>query len=223
MRRSMKSIRRDLVIGISGACLPLLLGRALAPILTAHLAPAATQAVNIAIFYSMVIVPLAVLLHQKEPLSNYGLTAGQLPRQILIGIVIGLCMSIVLALLPMLLGLKQLVYTGSGFHHAGDALLRLVYFIAVVGLVEEFLFRGYVLHKLEAICLSDGAPILISSLLFGLFHLKGFNFSQVLTTALIGTFFCICQKRIPACSLLSLAIAHGLHDWLIRFWATVLQ
>lgn len=216
----MHRTKLEIVVTAAGCFLIMLAWRLLAPTLVRYLSPAAVQTVNILSIYSLALIPLGLLLKRKAPLCDYGITVLDLPKQVGVGILIGLGMASVLTLLPLALGLKQLVYTGSGFQSAAEALARLAYFILVIGLTEEFIFRGFLYTSLKELCLSDAMPILISSALFGLMHFSGLNFSQVITTGLIGAFFCICREKIPGCTLLSLVIAHGLHDWLIRLCAT---
>lgn len=170
---------------------------------------------------SLALPPLLVMVISKDRFSDFGITLSHFPRQIGIGILIGLGMASVLTLLPMSLGLEKLVYTGETYSTAREAIGKLIYFVVCVGIVEEFIFRGFLYHKLKEIYLSDVAPILISSLIFGFFHFKGYNLTQVLMTGLIGAFFCLCKEKIPGCTLLSLAIAHGIHDWLIRILAGI--
>lgn len=216
---TMSKAKREIVIAIASLFLITIAWKLLSPILIRHFSPATLQLLNIASIYSLALIPLALLLRSNEAWSDYGITVHQLPKQIGIGILIGLGMGCVLTLLPMALGLKKLVYTGNGFNSTSEAMIRLYYFIFVIGLVEEFIFRGFLYTRLKDVCLSDLTPILLSSSLFGILHFTGLNFSQVLTAGLIGAFFCICRERIPGCTLLSLIIAHGLHDWLIRLLA----
>lgn len=216
----MHKAKHEIVIAAAGTWLFMLAWRLLAPVLVQILSPAAVHVVNILSIYSLTLVPLGLILCRKEKLSDYGITAQSLPKQIGVGILIGLGMGCVLTLLPMALGFKRLVYTGSGFQSIREAVERLAYFILVIGLVEEFIFRGFLYTRLKEICLSDEMPILLSSALFGVFHFSGLNFTQVLTPGLIGAFFCFCREKIQGCTLLSLVIAHGLHDWLIRLCAT---
>jgi len=221
MSRSDVKIKQQIIVGMA-VCFALLwlwrlIGRLLAPLLS----PFAAGIVNCIMILSLAVIPLLLMLSAKDHFPEFGLTLSHLPKQILLGILIGLGMASVLSLLPMCLGLEKLVYTGKTYSTAGEAIGKLFYFIFCVGLVEEFIFRGFLYHKLKEICLSDAGPILISSLIFGLYHLTGFNLSQVLMTGLIGTFFCLCREKIPGCTILSLAIAHGIHDWLIRVLAGI--
>ena len=221
MSKSVKKIKLELLIGVSGVYMTILILRLFSPLIAPRLSAFELQALNIATIYSLAIFPLGILLHSKEAFADYRITMHSLPKQIITGILIGLGMGCVLSLLPMALGLKELLYTGTTYQSTEEALPRLVYFIFVIGVVEEFIFRGFVYHKLKSICFSDVTPILISSLLFGMCHFSGLNFTQVLTTSLIGVFFCVCTERNSDCTILSLAIAHGIHDWLIRVFASL--
>lgn len=213
-----KNNKLQLLIGMTGTALVFLLWKIAGLFLYKAISPAALQILNVAAILSLSVPPLLVLKLSGEPLSSLGFSRSKLPQQIAVGIVIGLGMAVVLALIPTLLGIDY----GAGFESIGEAIWKLLYFVFVVGLTEEFVFRGFLYEKLNDICISDEMPVLLSSALFGLFHLSGFNLMQVLNASLIGAFFCICKKKIPCCSILSLAIAHGIHDWMIRLLASLL-
>lgn len=203
------NIKSQLLIGISGTFLVFLLWKLSAPHLVRICPPALLQFLNALSILSLCIPILLVLILSKEsPRSYFPLT--DLSKQITTGLCIGFCMSAILTVLPTLLGIK--VYGGSGYQNVAEAITGLGYFVFIVGLSEEFIFRGFLYEKLDSIFLSDGIPIILSSVLFGLFHLPNISLLQIL----IGCFFCICKRKIPGCTLLSLAIAHGIHDWMIR-------
>lgn len=175
------------------------------------------------VFSMMLALPAAcVLLWEKAPLSEYGFSREKPLRQILTGIAIGLFMSLILTLLPCLLGLGSMVYQGDGYHSLWYAIYELVYFIVAIGFVEEFVFRGFLHKRFSRHTLSWFFPAFFSSVLFGLVHLVNGSPVQVITTTCIGLFFCWCSDHIPGCTILSLAIAHGLHDWLIRVICSIL-
>lgn len=219
MNRTIQNTKKQLLVAMAGSALTMLLWRLSAPLLHQYVNASSLELINSLAILSLTIAPLTVIGFSKERVRDYGFCSKDLFRQIVTGMVIGLAMASVLTLLPMLLGLKKLVYTGEIYTSFNVAIKKLLFFVFVVGLTEEFVFRGFIFCKLKEICLTDEAPILISSLMFGLYHFSGFNFTQVLTTGLIGAFFCLCKERIPNCTLLSLAIAHGIHDWLIRIIA----
>jgi len=64
--------------------------------------------------------------------------------------------------------------------------------------------------------------IIISSLLFGLFHIFNGNIIQIFVTAFIGFLYCVFREKIKGCTLLSLIIAHGVYDAMIVLWVSIL-
>lgn len=171
--------------------------------------------------WPLFLVPGILMLVEKEKLSGLGFTAKNLPRQILIGIVIALAMSAVLTVLPILLGFKDMVGSTS-FTKPWQFAYEFAYTIFGVALAEELVFRGYLFHKLLDIKNARWFAILVSSVLFGLFHIFSGNLIQVLMTAVIGLIYCLCREKIKGCSLLSLIIAHGLYDAMIVLWVALL-
>ena len=95
-------------------------------------------------------------------------------------------------------------------------------FIFAVGFAEEFVFRGYIYKKILNISGKETAAVIVSSVLFGLFHIFRGSIVQVITTAFIGAFFCLCRAKIKGCTIVSLIIAHGIYDALITVWTAVL-
>ena len=142
--------------------------------------------------------------------------------QIVTGVGIGAFMSTVFTLTPTLLGLGDWVDNGHHYTELWQFIYEFVYCIVAVGLVEEFIFRGFVFGKLIELGSSENVAITASSLLFGFFHFLGGNVVQIIVTTFLGAFFCLCRKKVPYCSLLSLVIAHGIYDALITVWASVL-
>ena len=217
-----RKIILQLAIGITGTALVFFLWKLLSPALAQCVSPQLQWHINILAIWSMALPPLLIMLFSRDSFSDCGFSAKQLPRQILTGIGIGFAMAGVLTLLPMLLLGKENLYGGPGYQTAADAVKGFIYFVFVVGLSEEFIFRGFLYSKLDNYCATDTTPIVLSSVIFGIYHFSGFNFVQVLIAGLIGAFFCLCKKNIPGCTVLSLAIAHGIHDWMIRLLATLL-
>ena len=218
----MKRKNTQIFIGIAGACLVFLLWKIVGSFLPDTFSPALARILNIFAAWSMALPPLLIAVSTGDSWTDLGLSQTNLLRQILLGIGIGLGMAVVLTLLPMLLLGKGAVYGGAGYETIPQAIGGLLYFIFVIGLSEEFIFRIFLYGRLDDICISDGMPIFLSSALFGFLHLSGFNIIGILLPGLIGAFFCICKKNIPGCTLLTLAIAHGIHDWMIRLLASLI-
>ena len=91
-----------------------------------------------------------------------------------------------------------------------------------IGLVEEFVFRGFIFEKIKRVAGKDIIAVIISSVFFGVFHFFSGNLVQMVMTACIGAFFCFCRLKIKNCSTLSLIIGHGVYDALITVFASAL-
>lgn len=161
------------------------------------------------------------MLLSKESFRDIGLIKEKIPRQIGIGILLGLFMSLVLTLIPILLGFKDMVGNKT-YDHTWQFTFEFVYAVLGVALAEELIFRGYIFHKLLKIKSSKIFAIIISSLIFGLFHIMNGNIIQVFVTAIIGVIFCQMKEKIKGCTLLSLIFTHGIYNALIVLWVSIL-
>lgn len=172
-------------------------------------------------YWIIAAVPLVIMLAAKDKPSDYGLSREKLLKQAAIGIITGLCMSLVLTLLPVLAGKGDWVDNGHHYQYLWQFIYDFAYFIGAVALTEEFVFRGFIYGKIRILSNSDTAAAVISSVLFGLFHFMGGNIIQLIMTGLIGLLLCLCKMKIKNCTLLSLIIAHGIYDALITVWGCV--
>ena len=180
------------------------------------------MAVIIAVYWVIALAAIIITLIRKEPAKTYGFFKGKLLIQIGIGVVIALAMSVIFTLVPHLAGFGQFFDTGNRYEYLWQYIFEFTYCILSVGFVEEFVFRGFIFGKLQKIFRNNVLPVVISSALFGLFHIFNGSIFQMLMTAGIGALFCLCRIKIKNCSMLSLVIAHGVYDALITVWANVL-
>ena len=167
------------------------------------------------------LVPAILMVVYKEKLSCMGFRKEKIPSQIGIGILLAVSMSLVLTVLPIILGFKDVV-GDYAYTQTWQFAYEFIYRILGVALAEELVFRGYIFNKLLQIKNSKWFAIIISSLLFGLFHILNGNIIQVFVTAFIGLVYCIFREKIKGCTLLSLIIAHGVYDALIVLWVSIL-
>lgn len=90
-----------------------------------------------------------------------------------------------------------------------------------VGLTEEYLFRGTLSSRLKVIGANKWTIVIITSLLFGLFHLGNLStgqtlqatIQQVIYTALYGVFNIAIYLRTG--SYIVLAVSHALYNWTV--------
>ena len=177
----------------------------------------------IAGYWVIAVVPLILMYVNKEKMREYFQGRGKLVLQILIGLGIGLGMSFSLTLIPHLMGFGNFVDNGTRHDQFIEFVIELIYFIFSVAFVEEFVFRGFIFRRLKNLTGSDVVSLIISSVMFGLLHVFSGNIIQIVITSLLGAFWCFCRLKIKNCSLLSLIIAHGVYDFLIGVWASVLM
>lgn len=174
------------------------------------------------VYWLIAIVPIIVMLVNKDKSADYGFSKSKIGLQIIVGILIGIVMSFVLTLVPHLFGFGAYVDSGKRYQYFWQFAYEFFYCIFAIGFVEEFVFRGFIYENIKRISQKDMIAIIGSSVLFGAFHLFSGNIIQMLMTACIGVFFCFCRLKIKNCSILSLIIAHGIYDALITVWASIL-
>lgn len=217
-----KKIVTQLIIGFLGAMLGLFGVIAFNQYLLMGLPMGARMVLMIVTYWVIAIIPFSVMLFAWDNLTDYGFVKEKIGAQVLVGILLGVIMSFVLTLLPTLLGMGDWVDNGHHYQYVWQFAYEFLYCIVAVSLVEEFVFRGFIFAKIKRISGSANVAIIISSVLFGLFHLLGGSIIQVIVTGVLGMFFCVCREKIKNCTLLSLILAHGIYDALITVWASVL-
>ena len=174
------------------------------------------------IYWLIALVPIIVMVVNKDKLTDYGFKKEKITLQIIAGVMIGVAMSLILTLIPHLFGLGEYVDSGKRYEYLWQFIYEFFYCIFAVGFVEEFVFRGFIYQKIKSINYKDMIAIIGSSVLFGAFHLFGGNIIQMVMTACLGAFFCVCRLKVKNCSTLSLIIAHGVYDALITVFASIL-
>ena len=171
--------------------------------------------------WALMLFPIILIKKNKESLKDYWKISGNISIQIFTGIVLALLMSAIFTLLPIFLGFREMLGETS-YTQLWQFIFEFVYMIFGVALAEEFIFRGYIFHKILEIKDSRWFAIIVSSILFGLFHIFQGNLIQVIMTSLLGILFCVLRKKKKNCTLLSLVIVHGMYNALIRLWLAVL-
>jgi len=176
---------------------------------------------SIVLYLCMAMGPLLVMRLVKDTWADYLLSGEKLGAQILVGIGIGIVMSMVFTLPLFLTGHGEWSDNGKHYEYLWQFLYELVYCVGAVALAEEFIFRGFLYQKLHALSGSHPVAILVSSAAFGLFHIFGGSLVQVAMTGLIGLVLCLVRHKVRNCTTLSLIIGHGLYDFLITVWVNV--
>ena len=134
-------------------------------------------------------------------------------RQYLIGAVIALALSVVIAVVPALCGFSLI---GD---HADFSWFVLVYdllfYLLIIGPVEELVFRVYLQDTFVSFFEKrKWLGVVLASFLFGSWHLINGNIIQVLFTFGIGLVFGFAKYKIRDCGYIGVAFGHGLYDFL---------
>ena len=134
-------------------------------------------------------------------------------RQYLIGIIIALSLSAVIAVIPALGGVS-LVGQHSDFSWF-SIIYDFLFYLLVIGPVEELVFRVYLQDAFVSFFTKHKwLGVVLAAFLFGLWHLIHGNLIQVVFTFGIGLVFGFAKYKIKDCSYLSVALGHGLYDFL---------
>jgi uncharacterized protein len=150
--------------------------------------------------------------------TAFGWSIEYLGRQVLTGLAL-LAVTLSLTLFPALLGFSVV---GQGETRPLVFMYLAVRMLVLVGFVEEFAWRGYVLRGARRAFRSGPWAIVISSLLFGLWHFPGgHDVLQVIVTALIGAIYATALLKVRHCTTLATGMAHGLHDFILLLIASL--
>lgn len=170
------------------------------------------------------IVPFIMSLLNKDSFKDYGFSKAKIPLQILLGLIFGIAFSFFFTLLPHMCGLGSWFSSGYTYSEWWQFVYEFAYSILGVALTEELIFRGFffirckkiftVSENKKQIISPDLAAIIISSVLFGLYHFMQGNIFQVICTSFLGILFCL-MRKIKNCTTLSVIITHGVYDALI--------
>jgi len=133
--------------------------------------------------------------------------------QYLIGVIIALSLSLIIGVIPALFGFSLVG------NHMDFSWFNLIYYflfyLFIIGPVEELVFRVYIQDSfINYFKNHKWIGVIITSFLFGLWHLINGSIIQVLFTFGIGLVFGFTKYKIKNCSYLSVALGHWLYDFL---------
>lgn len=134
-------------------------------------------------------------------------------KQILIGICIGLVLSLIIVAIFLIFGVS-LIGPHMDFSW-GELFFYLFFYMIIIGPVEELIFRVYLQETFIGFFNKNKwIGVVIAAFLFGLMHIINGSLIQVLFAFVIGLVFGFCKYLIKNCKYLSVAVAHGVYDFL---------
>ena len=131
-----------------------------------------------------ILVLLIVRRGEKKPYSSIGLRSIK-GKEILIAVVIGVILSLSVPLLTLLVS-QFIPATGSGIGEVTSSTSWWILLISVLtaGIVEEILFRGYLLERVNELSGSQWLAILISIVAFAIPHILSWNIAHIVGVVL---------------------------------------
>jgi membrane protease YdiL (CAAX protease family) len=108
-----------------------------------------------------------------------------------------LCMAAgFIAYLPRLFGYHDNMQRIVSTEQLVSKNLFVLFFSCITaGITEEFIFRGYMLPRLELLFNNKLVAALVSALMFGILHYGYFSITKVVATALIGLLFALHYQK----------------------------
>ena len=134
-------------------------------------------------------------------------------RQYLIGAIIALALSVIIAVIPALCGFSLV---GKHTNFSWFVLIyNFLFYMLIIGPVEEFVFRVYLQDTFVSFFEKHKwLGVVVAAFLFGLWHIINGNIVQVLFAFGIGLVFGFAKYKIKDCGYVSVAFGHGLYDFL---------
>ena len=153
----------------------------------------------------MLLNTLLFIKVSKKSFRDIGLFSSRLLRQLAIGVVIGAIFFIVGGIL-----------TGWSISFTGNSLYFIVGQI-LVAFSEELLFRGYILTMLRDITRTPDQAVIISALIFGLWHYPTSHnivlvFMTFFTGTIYGTLRTVFEKTDDEIGVIPLTISHWIFN-----------
>lgn len=161
------------------------------------------------------LIPVIIYRIKKNKLSHMGFSRNKLAKQIMIALGI-FVITISFVILPLLIRINKNEVLSFKPSSTSVLVFYIIYLLIFIGFSEEIIFRGYFYRGIENVTNSELKAVIFSSILFGLFHYSnGQNIMQVIMTSILGLIYGFARYKIKDCTILSLSIAHGMHDAVI--------
>lgn len=169
-------------------------------------------------------VVMVIKMQKIQFFPVLGFNKAHIAKQFYIALPIFATTVFIFVVTPLFLGMSKSDVLRSKITNPSIIAFYIIYYMIFVSMSEEIVFRGYLYEKLKETMNSGIWAVVISSVMFGLFHYPvGRNILQVLVTTVIGLIFGLSRLKIKDCSTLSVGIAHGLHDTFILILSCILM
>lgn len=167
------------------------------------------------IYVGFIFVSIVALLvtNQKEVLK---IKIQKLWLQLLWAVILATILILMISIIP------YVIFNGFNFKIVQDfdykgLIFKGFYYLILVGTGEELFFRGFLQSTISKLFVRfDYFAPLITGLLFGCLHFINGAWEQVIIASFMGVFFGYMKFYAKNCTLLSVAGAHGLYDFILE-------
>lgn len=180
--------------------------------------PGSNIVIMLALNYLMAAGSLVLTKVHRISTKELGFWKERLMRQVLVGIGIFAIVFFVCVYLPAVLGISSYAPLDS----VQDVIVESLLNIFVISVSEELAFRGFLYARIVQLSNNKRLAVFLTALMFAAVHIQGFSIGYVRKFFFIlinGTVWGVCRAKGKDCSLLSLIIAHGLHNTMIAVFA----
>ncbi|NBK18075.1 CPBP family intramembrane glutamic endopeptidase [Anaerotruncus sp. 1XD42-93] len=176
------------------------------------------QMVSVVIWYFVLWVLITKV--ERRSMAAFDYEDRYLGRQILWGILLGIALFLVLGLVPILLRTTTILFNPFTPESVkGQLLYEFVYNFFFVAQVEEKVFRGYYLARVEEATGSKFIAVLGSTILFVIPHMiaRGIG-TYLVSTSVMGLVLALTRLRLKTYSMLTVVLAHGLYNFILNIF-----
>jgi membrane protease YdiL (CAAX protease family) len=117
---------------------------------------------NVYVNLLSIVICIAIALLRKQKLKTVGFTLNSFSRALVVGILWGVAVSMV--------NIIPAIVSGGKWVGLNRLLWNIFFYLIVIGLQEELIFRGFILTRLHGAIKSEAIVATVSGLMFALMH-----------------------------------------------------
>ena len=117
---------------------------------------------NVYVNILSIAICIAVVLLRGQKLKTIGFTLNRFFRGLIAGTVCGVVIS--------MLNIIPAIVSGGNWMGLNGLLWNIFFYLIVIGLQEELVFRGFILTRLHGLIKSEAIVVIVSGMMFALMH-----------------------------------------------------
>ena len=117
---------------------------------------------NVYVNLLSIVICIAIVLARKQKLETVGFSLRHVLRSLIVGIIWGVVVSMV--------NIIPAIVSGGKWMGLKGLLWNIFFYLIVIGLQEELVFRGFILTRLHGVIKSEAVIVIVSGLMFALMH-----------------------------------------------------